>query len=193
MPSRYLLALPLLAAGVLAGCGGSSNSDTANLKLPPSASQTLSYSATSTSTTTTSSTTTPNVPTPTSGPLATEPKITVPKGAAPKSLQTKDLIKGTGAAAAVGDTVSVNYVGALYSNGTVFDASWLRHQVFSTPLEPTSVIQGWVDGIAGMKVGGRRELIIPPALGYGKNGTSGIPGNATLIFVVDLLAVTPPG
>jgi peptidylprolyl isomerase len=190
MPSRYLLAASLLVAGAIAGCGGSSNGNTANLPLPPSQSETLTYSATSTSTTSTS--TTPTVNTPTSGPLSKEPTITVPKGAAPKSLVIKDLITGTGAAASVGDTVVVNYVGALYSNGKTFDSSWSRNQTFSTPLEPTSVIQGWVDGISGMKVGGRRELIIPPALAYKSQANGSIPANSTLIFIVDLLSVTPP-
>jgi peptidylprolyl isomerase len=189
MKSRYLVVAPLLAAGLIAGCGGSSNSDTAKIQLPTSQSQTLTYSATSTTTTSTS--TTPTVATPSSGPLSKEPKITVPKTPAPTKLVTTDVVKGTGATAKAGDTVTVNYVGALYSNGKTFDASWSRNMTFSTALLPTAVIQGWVDGIPGMKVGGRRELIIPPALAY-KNVSQGtIPANSTLIFIVDLLKVTP--
>lgn len=114
----------------------------------------------------------------------------VPKGPAPKSLVTKDLIKGHGKTATDGSTITVNYVGVLYNNGTEFDSSWSRKTTFSTPLSSGSVIPGWVKGIAGMKVGGRRELIIPPNLAYGSSGQSGIPPNSTLIFVVDLLAVS---
>ena len=102
----------------------------------------------------------------------------------------KDLIKGHGATATDGKTITVNYVGVLYKNGTTFDSSWSRHMTFSTPLSTGSVIAGWVKGIVGMKVGGRRELIIPASLAYGKSGTNGIPPNSPLIFVVDLLAVS---
>jgi len=188
MQTRYPIVASLLAAGLIAGCGGSSNSDTANLQLPTSQSQTLSYTAT---VTTTSTSTTATVATPASGPLSKEPTITAPKTAAPTTLQTKDLITGTGTTAKLGDTVTVNYVGALYSNAKVFDSSWSRSETFSTPLAPTSVIQGWVNGIEGMKVGGRRELIIPPSLGYKNVAQGSIPANSTLIFIVDLLAVKP--
>jgi len=189
MRSRYPVVALLLAAGLIAGCGGSSNSDTAKIQLPTSQSQTLTYSATSTTTTSTS--TTPAVTTPTSGPLSKEPKITVPKTPAPTKLVTTDLVKGAGTTAKAGDTVTVNYVGALYKTGKVFDASWSRNTTFNTALLSTAVIQGWVDGIPGMKVGGRRELIIPPALAY-KNVSQGvIPANSTLIFIVDLLKVGP--
>lgn len=190
MRTRYPVVASLLAAGLIAGCGGSNNADTANLQLPTSQSQTLSYSATATSTTTSTSTT-PTVTTPSSGPLSKKPTVTVPKTAAPTKLVTNDLVTGTGTTAKLGDTVTVNYVGALYSNGKVFDSSWSRSQTFSTPLAPTSVIQGWVNGIEGMKVGGRRELIIPPSLGYKNVAQGTIPANSTLIFIVDLLAVTP--
>ena len=83
-------------------------------------------------------------------------------------------------------------MGALYSNGNVFDASWNRKTTFPTPLGSGAVIKGWDEGLVGMRVGGRRELIIPPALAYGKGGQGPIPGNATLIFVIDLLGLTPP-
>ncbi|HEY1777898.1 MAG TPA: FKBP-type peptidyl-prolyl cis-trans isomerase [Solirubrobacteraceae bacterium] len=189
MRTRYPVVALILAAGVIAGCGGSNNSDTANLELPTSQSQTLTYSATTTSTTATSTATA--VPTPTSGPLSKEPTITAPKTPAPTKLETKDIVTGTGATAKLGDTVAVNYVGALYTDGKVFDSSWGRHASFSTPLAATSVIQGWVNGIQGMKVGGRRELIIPPALAYKNVAQTSIPANSTLIFIVDLLKVTP--
>ncbi len=194
MSSRYLVICSALAAGLIAGCGSSTNnSDTAHVELPPSASQTLTYSATATTTTSTS--TTPAITTPKTGALATEPKITVPSGAAPKTLVSTDLVTGTGTAAVAGDTVTVNYVGALYSNGKVFDSSWSRNQTYTVPgpLGTAPVIKGWNQGIVGMRVGGRRELIIPPALAYGSAGQPGsIPANATLIFIVDLLAVTKP-
>jgi peptidylprolyl isomerase len=186
MSSRYFVVCSVLAAGVIAGCGGSSNSDTANLKLPPTASQTLTYTSTSTSTAV--------ITTPKTGPLSTEPKITAPSGAAPTSLVKTDLITGTGATAALGDTVTVNYVGALYSNGKVFDASWNRKETYTVPgpLGTAPVIKGWNEGIIGMRVGGRRELIIPPSLAYGAGGEPPtIPKNATLIFIIDLLSVTP--
>jgi peptidylprolyl isomerase len=187
MPSRYLLVCSLLAAGVIAGCGSSNSSDTAHVKLPPSASQTLTFTATSTTTTSTATITTPK-----SGPLSTEPTIKVPKGAAPTTLVKTDLVTGTGAVAVSGDTITVNYVGALYRAGKVFDASWLRKQTFPVQLGVGAVIAGWDQGLVGMRVGGRRELIIPPALAYKAAGRPPtIPANATLIFVVDLLALAP--
>jgi peptidylprolyl isomerase len=192
MPSRYLIVASALAAAAIAGCGGSNNSDTAHIQSPPSASQTLTYSATTTSTSTTATTTTPPPTTPKTGPLSKEPTITVPTGATPKTHQIKENIKGTGAAAALGDTITVNYVGALYKNGKVFDSSWSRHEPLTDTLEPTSLIQGWIDGLTGMKVGGRRELIIPPALAYKNLTETGIPPGSTLIFIVDMLGVSPP-
>ena len=122
--------------------------------------------------------------------LSKKPVVVPPATPAPTHLVVKDLIAGSGNTAQAGSTVTVNYVGALYKGGTEFDSSWKRNQPFTTPLSPTSVIPGWVQGLAGMKVGGRRELIIPPALGYGKAGSPPtIPPNSTLIFVVDLLSV----
>jgi peptidylprolyl isomerase len=123
--------------------------------------------------------------------LAKKPVVTVPKGPPPKHLVTKNLVVGTGKTAGVGQTVTVNYVGVLYDTSKEFDSSWSRNQPFTTPLTPGSVIPGWVQGIPGMKVGGRRELIIPPSLGYGAKGSPPtIPPNATLVFVVDLLSVS---
>jgi peptidylprolyl isomerase len=97
---------------------------------------------------------------------------------------------GTGQAASAGQTITVNYVGVIYKTGKQFDSSWQRNQPFTTPLSPGSVIPGWVQGLSGMKVGGRRELIIPPNLAYGTKGSPPtIPPNSTLVFVVDLLSV----
>jgi peptidylprolyl isomerase len=140
----------------------------------------------------TAASTTATTSTPTSGPLSKEPTIAKPTAPAPKTLVTKDLVPGSGATAKAGDTVVVNYVGVLYKNGKVFDASWKNGATFTTQLSPTAgIIQGWVKGIVGMKVGGRRQLTIPPSLAYGKSGRPPtIPGNSTLIFDVDLLKVS---
>ena len=121
--------------------------------------------------------------------LSNKPVVQVPSGPAPNHLVVQDLIKGTGQAASPGAMVTVNYVGVLYKTGKEFDSSWKRNQPFTTALSTGSVIPGWVQGISGMKVGGRRELVIPPSLAYGKASQPGIPANSTLVFVVDLLSV----
>jgi peptidylprolyl isomerase len=126
--------------------------------------------------------------TPTSGPLATKPAVTVPTGAPPTTLVTKEIVKGTGSEAKAGQSVSVNYVGVLYHGGKEFDSSWKRSEPFTFTLGKGQVIKGWDQGVAGMKVGGRRELIIPAELAYGKTGSPPtIPPSAPLVFVVDLL------
>lgn len=185
--SRALLGLAVLGAAILiAGCGSSSSSSSSiGVGQENKSDEALAKSGASTSSTSSTSTT---ATTPTSGPLATEPKVTPPSGAAPSKLVTKDLITGTGPEAKSGDTVTVNYVGVLYKGGKKFDASWKRNEPFSFALGKGQVIPGWDKGVAGMKVGGRRELIIPSALAYGANGSPpAIPPNAPLVFVVDLL------
>lgn len=125
--------------------------------------------------------------------LAKEPVIRPPAAPAPTKLVVRDLVRGSGDEAKPGDEVTVNYVGALYESGKVFDSSWERHTTFTTQLSNGSVISGWVKGILGERVGGRRELIIPPNLAYGSAGSPPkIPPNATLIFAVDLLSVSGP-
>lgn len=120
----------------------------------------------------------------------TKPKVTVPKGAPPKQLVVNDLEEGSGAEAKAGDEVTVQYVGVNFKTGKEFDSSWSRSEPFSFPLGEGFVIPGWDEGVAGMKVGGRRELVIPPELGYGSTGSPpAIPPNETLVFVVDLEAV----
>ena len=109
-------------------------------------------------------------------------------------LQYEDLVVGTGAEASAGHQVTVHYTGWLQnpdaSAGTKFDSSVDRHEPFVFPLGAGHVIRGWDEGVAGMRVGGKRKLIIPPTLGYGARGAGGvIPPNATLIFDVELLAV----
>jgi peptidylprolyl isomerase len=180
-------AAAFLAAIMIAGCG-SGGSSTITVGNENSADNSLIKAGTST--TSTSPTSTASVKTPTSGPLSKEPTVTPPSGPAPTKLETKELIAGTGAEAKDGDTVTVNYVGVLYKGGKEFDASWKRKETFSFALGKGQVIPGWDQGIVGMKVGGRRELIIPSALAYGAKGSPPtIPANAPLVFVVDLLGV----
>jgi peptidylprolyl isomerase len=186
IPRRSGLALATLGAAVLiAGCGSSSNSSTITVGAENSGDNALIKAGETTAKTGETSTT---AKTPTTGALSKEPKVTPPTGAAPTKLVTKDLIAGTGPEAKAGQTVTVNYVGVLYKGGKEFDASWKRNEPFSFTLGKGQVIAGWDQGVAGMKVGGRRELIIPSALAYGVKGSPPtIPGNAPLVFVVDLL------
>lgn len=118
-----------------------------------------------------------------------KPKVKVPSGPPPKKLEIKDLEEGKGPAAKAGDEVTVHYVGVDYKTGKEFDASWDRGEPFAFKLGEGAVIPGWEKGVAGMKAGGRRELIIPPQLGYGSQGAGPIPPNETLVFVVDLEAI----
>jgi peptidylprolyl isomerase len=120
--------------------------------------------------------------------LKKKPKVTVPSGAPPKELEETELIEGSGAEAKAGDEVTVNYVGVGYESKEEFDSSWSRNEPFSFSLGAGQVIPGWEQGVEGMKVGGRRELVIPPELAYGSAGSPPAIGpNETLIFVVDLL------
>lgn len=111
------------------------------------------------------------------------------------TLQTTDLVVGTGAEATTGRSLTVHYTGWLYkasavdNKGTKFDSSLDRGTPFTFTLGGGQVIQGWDQGVAGMRVGGQRRLVIPPSLGYGSRGQGSIPGNATLVFDVQLLAV----
>ncbi len=160
MPLARLLLVLACTALVAAGCGSDSE-DTASSK-----------------------------PEATSTPAKTKPEITVPKGKAPKKLVIKDIEKGTGATAEAGKQVTVQYVGISFLNGRQFDASWDRGEPFSFQLGSGGVIQGWDQGVEGMKVGGRRQLVIPPDLAYGPQGSPpSIGPNETLVFVIDLLSV----
>ena len=112
------------------------------------------------------------------------------EGPAPTDLRIIDLEEGSGPEATPGHTVAVHYVGVAHSTGEEFDASYNRGEPLSFRLGVGQVISGWDTGVQGMKVGGRRRLVIPPHLGYGDRGAGGvIKGGETLIFVVDLLAV----
>ncbi len=176
--ARVTLGLAALAtAALIAGCGGGSSSSTIGVGNENTHDESLVKAGE-----------TAVVKTPTSGPLATEPKVTPPTGPAPTTLEKKDLIVGTGKEAKAGEMVTVNYVGVLYKGGKEFDASWKRKEPFPFELGAKKVIPGWDQGVPGMKVGGRRELIIPAELAYGKAGSpGGIPPNAPLVFVIDLL------
>ena len=115
-----------------------------------------------------------------------KPEIDYPDAPAPEDLQVTDITVGDGATAQPGDRVLVHYVGVDFESGEEFDSSWNRGEPIEFPLR--GLIQGWQDGIPGMKVGGRRELVIPPHLAYGPAGGHFL-GGKTLIFVIDLVAV----
>jgi peptidylprolyl isomerase len=170
-----LVALATSSLG-LAACGSSSSSTT------------------STTAATTTPTAKPGIGTiadpSAAGTIGTQPTITVPPGSPPNQLQTKDLIVGTGPAVKAGDKASVQYVGVAYSSKKIFDSSWSRNQPFAFTLGTGTVIPGWDQGVVGMQVGGRREIIIPPSLAYGAQSPgSGIAANDTLVFIVDLVKI----
>jgi peptidylprolyl isomerase len=121
----------------------------------------------------------------------TKPEVQVPAGEVPSyQLELEDITVGDGDEAVTGKVVEVHYVGVSWSSGNQFDASWDRGQTFKFGLGRGQVIAGWDQGVAGMKVGGRRRITIPPMLGYGKRGAGGVIGpDETLVFVVDLLGV----
>jgi peptidylprolyl isomerase len=118
------------------------------------------------------------------------PQVDPGEGAPPADLVVEDITVGEGPEAQPGQVATVHYVGVSFSNGKEFDASWNRGQPFSFPLGGGQVIAGWDRGVEGMKVGGRRKLVIPPHLGYGERGAGNVikPGE-TLVFVVDLVGV----
>lgn len=123
--------------------------------------------------------------------MATKPDVQIPDGPPPTDLATEDLVVGAGLEATAGKTVDVHYVGVGWSTKKQFDASWDRGGTFSFPLGQGRVIKGWDQGVAGMKVGGRRRLTIPARLGYGDRGAGAdIKPGETLVFVVDLLKVS---
>ncbi len=119
-----------------------------------------------------------------------KPDVTIPDEQPPADLVIDDITEGDGDEAAAGHQVTVHYVGVSWSTGEQFDASWDRMEPFAFGLGQRQVIAGWDEGVQGMKVGGRRRLTIPPAMGYGAAGAGGVIGpNETLVFVVDLLGV----
>ena len=188
-----IICLAAATGGVVAACGSSSsgNSTTraAGVVLAPAggatAAETPPQSSTTSSSSSASSTKLPSA-------FNTEPTIKSPGGTPPSKLVTKNLITGTGAAVtSPTQTVTIGYVGALYSNGKVFDSSWKDDPSTHTLSGPASgFVPGFQQGLEGMKVGGRRELIIPPSLAYKNQKKPGIPANSTLIFIVDLHSVS---
>jgi peptidylprolyl isomerase len=165
-----LLTIALCAAVAIAGCGGGDDSSSSSGETGEAAS---SYKWSP------------------AGKFGTEPELVAPGGKPPKKLETKDLIAGSGAEAKTGDEISVQYSGANFKTGEEFDSSWSRNaEPLPFTLGEGLVIVGWEQGIVGMKVGGRRELIIPPQIAYGPEGRPPtIPPNETLVFIVDLLEV----
>jgi peptidylprolyl isomerase len=201
--TRTIALLAVVALGT-AACGQDKNTaatDAAPAAPPATATVTQPDVTVGAPTSTTATATTPSTATPQSSSAASKPKsiskdlktkpeIPKPSGKPPKRLVIKDIVKGTGKTAKAGDVVSVQYVGVDFKTGKQFDASWDAGQPFQFQLGAQSVIPGWDQGVVGMKVGGRRELIIPPDLAYGPQGQPpAIAPNATLVFVIDLLSV----
>ncbi len=188
-----ILCIAAAVGGAVAGCGSSSSSNAttaAGVVLAPSggatsAAATPATSAT-TSATTSASTSSSNVKLPTA--FNTEPTIKAPGGTPPRKLIIKNLIVGTGpAVTSASQTVTIAYVGALFANGKVFDSSFKDVPSTHTISQPASgFVPGFEKGLLGMKVGGRREFIIPPSLAYGNKKQGSIPANSALIFIVDL-------
>lgn len=172
--SRRLLALSLTATLALAAAGCGSSNDNSTSSSASASSDTASTQAQQ----------------PATAQPRPKPTVHVPKGPPPKKLVVKDLIEGTGPAAKAGDPVTVNYIGVNYKGGKSFDNSYDRGQPFPFQLGGGQVISGWDNGLVGMKVGGRRMLIIPPSQGYGAQGQPPvIKPNETLVFIVDLLSI----
>ena len=171
----FILALCVALAIAVAGCGGGSDSSTESSSASTEASGSTEESSSSEESSASGK--------------KTKPKVTVPKGISPKNFATKELEEGTGATAKKGDEVTVQYVGVGYDSEEEFDSSWGK-EPFSFTLGAGQVIKGWEQGVEGMKVGGRRELLIPGNLAYGPAGSPpSIGPNETLIFVIDLLSV----
>ena len=120
-----------------------------------------------------------------------KPNVDVPfQGSPPIDLLVEDLIVGDGAECEAGQIISVDYVGISWSTGIEFDSSWSRNEVFAFSLGGGQVISGWDEACSGMRIGGRRKLIIPPEKGYGSQGVGGvIAPNETLVFIVDLRSI----
>lgn len=190
--ARSLCLVIGLVAPLLAACGG--NEDVVTPSTTPTS--TSAATAPGDSSTVKPVTTTTKVVAPTttivSGPLAgrAKPDVHRPVDEAVTTLQIEDMIVGTGPEAVTPSLVEVHYVGVLV-DGTEFDSSWGKATPFNFAVGSGQVIKGWDQGVAGMRVGGRRRLVIPPDLAYGATAKTKIPANSTLIFVVDLAKVTP--
>jgi peptidylprolyl isomerase len=160
-----MLSLCLALAVAVTGCGGGSDSSSDSTGSSASAESSLTDTS-------------------------KKPEATVPEGISPQKFAYKDIVEGTGATAKSGDKVTVQYEGLGFDSEKEFDSSWSRNEPFSFTLGGGEVIKGWDQGVEGMKVGGRRELVIPGNLAYGPAGSPpSIGPNETLIFVIDLLEV----
>jgi FKBP-type peptidyl-prolyl cis-trans isomerase len=176
--------LSLALAGVLTACGGGDGGNDTAAEATPSA---LSCPLTA-----------EEVPAPAGATtdLSTKPVVAPGTAPAPKELQYADIVEGDGEEAKTGDQVTVKYLGAIYETGKEFDSSWSRgpEETFPFGICRQGVVPGFAVGPTGMKVGGRRQIVIPPELGYGAQGSPpSIPPNSTLVFVVDLVEVDPEG
>jgi peptidylprolyl isomerase len=118
-----------------------------------------------------------------------KPKVTVPQGPPPENLVVKDLKMGKGPPAEASDEVTITYLGVYYKTGKAFGSSWNGAGPYTFNLGTREVISGWNKGVEGMRVGGRRKLIIPPKLVFGSREVDGTPPNSTLVFVIDLIAI----
>lgn len=161
----------------LAGCGSSSTGNSAIQPAPSAPQGPVTVPA--------------PITTPKTGPLAKEPTIAKSKAPVPTKLIVKDIVKGTGPVLKVGQAATVNYVGASYPAAKVFDSSWKHGTPAEFQLTAGSLIPGWVQGLPGMRVGGRRELIIPGILAYPQgNPQAGIAPKEPLVFIIDLLGAS---
>jgi peptidylprolyl isomerase len=189
-------ALMAVAALGIGACGDANSGDPIAELATNGAAATTTPAVTETATTATTATTTTPAASKGSGKtikqlvifknLKKKPVIEQPSGAPPTKLYSRDIVKGKGKAAKSTDKVTVQYVGVSYSTGEQFDASWDNGSPFSFQLGKGAVIKGWDEGVPGMKVGGRRLLVIPPDLAYGDQANGKIAANETLVFVIDL-------
>jgi len=167
MRTRTTAALATAAAIAITGCGGGGKQEAGGGGAQPVQGLTLP---------------------PESSDINVKPVIPKPSGAPPTALQSRDVVSGNGKTAEAGDELSVQYVGVSWSTGQEFDSSWSRNkEAFKFPLAQGMVIPGWDQGLVGMQVGGRRQLVIPPDQAYGPQGQPPAIGpNETLVFVIDL-------
>lgn len=182
-------AIALLAATALAvgACGDSEDDTDLPAAVPANPAETT---PTETMTAPATTTATGETKSAISTDLSSKPVIPKPSGKAPTKLVVKDIVTGKGAAAKLDDTVTVHYVGSSYASGEEFEASWDSGETAQFPLSKGQLIDGWVEGIPGMKVGGRRMLVIPSELAYGARGSPpSIGPDETLVFVIDLKKV----